>query len=93
MLPAEIWPLGILNSSSWKQKPLFHPVELVACFSVTFARAFKSVLRGLLLMNDIEKLGSLNLLMYMSLVMLFVLVASANIMEPDAFGVFYLPKL
>ena len=78
--------LGIIIAS--KAEPLFHPVGFVACFSATFARAFKSVLQGLLLMNDIEKLDSLNLLMYMSPVALFVLVVSANILEPDAFGVF-----
>ena len=79
--------LGIMIAS--KAEPLFHPVGFVACFSATFARALKSVLQGLLLTSDNEKLDSLNLLMYMSPVALFVLVASANIMEPDAFGVFY----
>jgi len=79
--------LGIMIAS--KAEPLFHPVGFVACFSATFARALKSVLQGLLLTSDTEKLDSLNLLMYMSPVALFVLVASANIMEPDAFGVFY----
>jgi len=79
--------LGIMIAS--KAEPLFHPVGFVACFSATFARALKSVLQGLLLTNENEKLDSLNLLMYMSPVALFVLVASANVMEPDAFGVFY----
>ena len=79
--------LGIMIAS--KAEPLFHPVGFVACFSATFARALKSVLQGVLLTNENEKLYSLNLLMYMSPVALFVLVASANVMEPDAFGVFY----
>merc|ERR1711966_51153 len=56
--------LGIMIAS--KAEPLFHPVGFVACFSATFARALKSVLQGLLLTNENEKLDSLNLLMYMS---------------------------
>jgi hypothetical protein len=57
--------------------------------SATFARALKSVLQGLLLTNENEKLDSLNLLLFMSPVALLVLVIATVVMEPKAFGVFY----
>ena len=38
----------------------------LACFTATFARALKSVLQGLLLTNENERLDSLNLLLFMS---------------------------
>ncbi|ACO68237.1 Drug/Metabolite transporter superfamily [Micromonas commoda] len=79
--------LGIIIAS--KAEPQFHSVGFVTCLSAAFARALKGVLQGLLLTNDDEKLDSNNLLMYMSPVALFVLVASTIFMEPDAFGIFY----
>jgi drug/metabolite transporter (DMT)-like permease len=56
--------LGIVLASN--SEPLFHLWGFLACFSATFARALKSVLQGLLLTNESEKLDSLNLLLYMS---------------------------
>ena len=56
--------LGIVLAS--KAEPLFHLTGFIACFSATFSRALKSVLQGLLLTNENERLDSLNLLLYMS---------------------------
>jgi drug/metabolite transporter (DMT)-like permease len=78
--------LGIVLAS--RAEPSFHLTGFVACISATFSRALKSVLQGLLLTNDAEKLDSLNLLLYMSPVALGVLVAATSAMEPEAFGVF-----
>ena len=78
--------LGIVLAS--RAEPSFHLTGFVACVSATFSRALKSVLQGLLLTNDAEKLDSLNLLLYMSPVALGVLVAATSAMEPEAFGVF-----
>lgn len=78
--------LGIVLAS--RAEPLFHFVGFVACFSATFMRALKSVLQGLLLTNETEKLESLNLLLFMSPVALLVLFTATHVMEPDAFAVF-----
>tara|TARA_B110000459_G_C16561651_1_gene471872 strand:- start:199 stop:1173 length:975 start_codon:yes stop_codon:yes gene_type:complete len=78
--------LGIVLAS--KAEPLFHMIGFIACFSATFSRALKSVLQGLLLTNEAEKLDSLNLLLFMSPVALIVLLTATTIMEPDAFPVF-----
>ena len=78
--------LGIVLAS--KAEPLFHLTGFAACFSATFSRALKSVLQGLLLTSDTEKLDSLNLLLFMSPVALVVLVTAVQIMEPEAFRVF-----
>ena len=67
---------GIVLASN--SEPLFHLWGFLACFSATFARALKSVLQGLLLTNENEKLDSLNLLLFMSPVALLVLVVAGS---------------
>jgi drug/metabolite transporter (DMT)-like permease len=78
--------LGIVLAS--RAEPLFHFAGFVACFSATFSRALKSVLQGLLLTNESERLDSLNLLLFMSPVALLVLLTATQVMEPDAFAAF-----
>ena len=56
--------VGIVLASN--RAPLFHLLGFLACFTATFARALKSVLQGLLLTNENERLDSLNLLLFMS---------------------------
>ena len=56
--------VGIVLASN--SEPLFHLWGFLACFMATFARALKSVLQGLLLTNENERLDSLNLLLFMS---------------------------
>ena len=79
--------IGIVIAS--KAEPLFNPLGFFACLSATFARALKSVLQGLLLTSDKERLDSINLLIHMSPVALIVLFIATNAMEPEAFGVFH----
>ncbi|PRQ44819.1 putative sugar phosphate transporter domain-containing protein [Rosa chinensis] len=64
-------------------EPSFHFFGFVVCISATAARAFKSVLQGILLSSDGEKLNSMNLLLYMSPIAILVLLPAALIMEPN----------
>ncbi|XP_062005424.1 UDP-URONIC ACID TRANSPORTER 1 isoform X1 [Rosa rugosa] len=68
---------------SWQGEPSFHFFGFVMCISATAARAFKSVLQGILLSSDGEKLNSMNLLLYMSPIAILVLLPAALIMEPN----------
>jgi hypothetical protein len=56
--------VGIVLASN--SEPLFNIYGFIACLIATFARALKSVLQGLLLTNETEKMDSLNLLLFMS---------------------------
>ncbi|KAL0339698.1 UNVERIFIED_CONTAM: udp-uronic acid transporter 1 [Sesamum radiatum] len=51
----------------------------------TAARAFKSVLQGVLLSNEGEKLNSMNLMLYMAPIAILVLLPAAIVMEPNVF--------
>ncbi|OMP06012.1 hypothetical protein CCACVL1_01755 [Corchorus capsularis] len=64
-------------------EPGFHLFGFIMCISATAARAFKSVLQGILLSSEGEKLNSMNLLLYMSPIAVLVLVPTALIMEPN----------
>ncbi|KAK9289392.1 hypothetical protein L1049_007547 [Liquidambar formosana] len=66
-------------------EPSFHLYGFIMCISATAARAFKSVLQGILLSSEGEKLNSMNLLLYMSPVAVLVLLPAALIMEPNVF--------
>ena len=69
--------VGIVLASN--SEPLFHLWGFLACFMATFARALKSVLQGLLLTNENERLDSLNLLLFMSPVALGKFLCSYNL--------------
>ncbi|CBI29804.3 unnamed protein product, partial [Vitis vinifera] len=64
-------------------EPSFHLFGFIMCISATAARAFKSVLQGVLLSSEGEKLNSMNLLLYMSPIAVLVLLPAALIMEPN----------
>ncbi|XP_048138725.1 probable sugar phosphate/phosphate translocator At3g10290 [Rhodamnia argentea] len=64
-------------------EPSFHLFGFIMCISATAARAFKSVLQGVLLSSEGEKLNSMNLLLYMSPIAVLVLLPSTLIMEPN----------
>ncbi|KAE8732691.1 putative sugar phosphate/phosphate translocator [Hibiscus syriacus] len=64
-------------------EPGFHWFGFIMCISATAARAFKSVLQGILLSSEGEKLNSMNLLLYMSPIAVLVLVPAALVMEPN----------
>ncbi|XP_051149036.1 UDP-URONIC ACID TRANSPORTER 1-like [Andrographis paniculata] len=68
-------------------EPGFHLYGFIMCISATAARAFKSVLQGVLLSNEGERLNSMNLMLYMSPIAVIVLLPVAIFMEPNVFGV------
>ncbi|CAI9782812.1 unnamed protein product [Fraxinus pennsylvanica] len=68
-------------------EPSFHLYGFIMCISATAARAFKSVLQGVLLSSEGEKLNSMNLLLYMSPIAVVVLLPAALAMEPNVWDV------
>lgn len=68
-------------------EPSFHLYGFIMCISATAARAFKSVLQGILLSSEGEKLNSMNLMLYMAPIAVLVLLPAALIMEPDVVDV------
>ncbi|KAL1555351.1 UDP-URONIC ACID TRANSPORTER 1 [Salvia divinorum] len=66
-------------------EPSFHLYGFIMCISATAARAFKSVLQGVLLSSEGEKLNSMNLILYMAPVAVVVLLPAALVMEPGVF--------
>ncbi|XP_041028608.1 UDP-URONIC ACID TRANSPORTER 1 [Juglans microcarpa x Juglans regia] len=68
-------------------EPGFHLFGFIMCISATAARAFKSVLQGILLSSEGEKLNSMNLLLYMSPIAVLVLLPATLIMEPNVLEV------
>ncbi|CAA3024010.1 probable sugar phosphate phosphate translocator At5g04160 [Olea europaea subsp. europaea] len=68
-------------------EPSFHLYGFIMCISATAARAFKSVLQGVLLSSEGEKLNSMNLLLYMSPIAVVVLLPAALTMEPNVWDV------
>ncbi|KAK4481691.1 hypothetical protein RD792_012599 [Penstemon davidsonii] len=68
-------------------EPSFHLYGFIMCISATAARAFKSVLQGVLLSNEGEKLNSMNLMLYMSPIAVVVLLPAALVMEPNVLEV------
>ncbi|KAI3835685.1 hypothetical protein MKX03_015288 [Papaver bracteatum] len=64
-------------------EPSFHLYGFIMCISATAARAFKSVLQGVLLSSEGEKLNSMNLMLYMSPIAVLVLLPATIVMEPN----------
>ncbi|GMH22731.1 hypothetical protein Nepgr_024574 [Nepenthes gracilis] len=56
--------LGIVLASN--SEPLFHMFGFLVCLGSTAGRALKSVVQGILLTSDSEKLHSMNLLLFMA---------------------------
>mmetsp|Transcript_41161 Transcript_41161/g.131737 ORF Transcript_41161/g.131737 Transcript_41161/m.131737 type:complete len:357 (+) Transcript_41161:322-1392(+) len=76
--------VGIVLASN--SEPLFHLTGFLVCMSATAARALKSVLQGLLLSSDVDKLNSMNLLLYMAPVSVVVLLPFVALMESNPIG-------
>ncbi|KAL9415846.1 hypothetical protein AB3S75_039109 [Citrus x aurantiifolia] len=76
---------GVIIASGGE--PSFHLFGFIMCISATAARALKTVLQGILLSSDGEKLNSMNLLMYMAPVAAIFLLPAALIMEKDVVGI------
>ncbi|EOA20690.1 hypothetical protein CARUB_v10001004mg [Capsella rubella] len=68
-------------------EPGFHWFGFIMCISATAARAFKSVLQGILLSSEGEKLNSMNLMLYMSPIAVVALLPVTLFMEPDVISV------
>ncbi|XP_010672894.1 UDP-URONIC ACID TRANSPORTER 1 [Beta vulgaris subsp. vulgaris] len=77
---------GVIIASGGE--PSFHLFGFIMCLSATAARAFKSVLQGILLSNEGEKLNSMNLMLYMAPIAVVALIPAVFIMETNVLEVF-----
>ncbi|CAI5491251.1 unnamed protein product [Closterium sp. Naga37s-1] len=77
--------LGIVIASN--SEPSFHLLGVIMCFASTAARALKSVVQGLLLTSDNEKLHSMNLLLYMSPLAVVMLLPASLFIEGNVLAV------
>ncbi|KAL9238726.1 hypothetical protein vseg_013110 [Gypsophila vaccaria] len=68
-------------------EPMFNLFGFIMCISATAARALKTVLQGILLSSEGEKLNSMNLLMYMAPIAVVCLIPAALIMENNVIGI------
>ncbi|CAL0334871.1 unnamed protein product [Lupinus luteus] len=68
-------------------EPSFHLFGFMICIAATGARALKSVLQGILLSSEGEKLNSMNLLLYMAPMAVVFLLPVSLIMEGNVIGV------
>ncbi|KAG8067003.1 hypothetical protein GUJ93_ZPchr0005g16300 [Zizania palustris] len=64
-------------------EPSFHLFGFIMCISATTARALKTVLQGILLSSEEEKLNSMDLLRYMAPAAVILLIPATLIMERD----------
>ncbi|KAL8140975.1 hypothetical protein V2J09_006996 [Rumex salicifolius] len=76
---------GVIIASGGE--PSFHLFGFIMCLGATAARALKTVLQGILLTSEGEKLNSMNLLMYMAPIAVACLIPAALIMEKDVVGI------
>ncbi|KAF6155361.1 hypothetical protein GIB67_019887 [Kingdonia uniflora] len=68
-------------------EPSFHLYGFIMCISATAARALKSVLQGILLSSEGERLNSMNLMLYMSPIAVVILLPAVLVMEPGVLDV------
>ncbi|KAJ7550416.1 hypothetical protein O6H91_07G099800 [Diphasiastrum complanatum] len=68
-------------------EPSFHLYGFIMCLTATAARALKSVVQGILLSSEGEKLNSMNLLLYMAPIAVVVLLPATLILEPNVLGI------
>ncbi|RDX78547.1 putative sugar phosphate/phosphate translocator, partial [Mucuna pruriens] len=76
---------GVIIASGGE--PSFHLFGFIICVAATGARALKSVLQGILLSADGEKLNSMNLLLYMAPMAVVFLLPATLIMEDNVVGI------
>ncbi|KAK6130134.1 hypothetical protein DH2020_036113 [Rehmannia glutinosa] len=77
--------LGIVLASN--SEPLFHLFGFLVCVGSTAGRALKSVVQGLLLTSEGEKLHSMNLLLYMAPMAAMILLPFTLYIEGNVFAV------
>ncbi|XP_047307057.1 probable sugar phosphate/phosphate translocator At3g11320 [Impatiens glandulifera] len=68
-------------------EPSFHLFGFIMCIGATAARALKSVLQGILLSSEGEKLNSMNLLLYMAPIAVVLLLPATLFMEKNVVGI------
>ncbi|KAJ0524847.1 hypothetical protein HanRHA438_Chr09g0383241 [Helianthus annuus] len=68
-------------------EPCFHLFGFIICIGATAARALNSVLQGILLSSDGEKLNSMNLLLYMAPVAVAILLPATLLMEDNVVAI------
>ncbi|KAL9418451.1 hypothetical protein AB3S75_036415 [Citrus x aurantiifolia] len=76
---------GVIIASGGE--PSFHLFGFLMCIAATAARALKSVLQGILLSSEGEKLNSMNLLLYMAPIAVVLLLPATLIMEKNVVGI------
>ncbi|NP_001130193.1 Probable sugar phosphate/phosphate translocator At3g11320-like [Zea mays] len=76
---------GVIIASGGE--PSFHLFGFIMCIGATAARALKTVLQGILLSSDGEKLNSMNLLLYMAPIAVIFLLPATIFMEDNVVGV------
>ncbi|KAK9103522.1 hypothetical protein Sjap_020776 [Stephania japonica] len=76
---------GIVLASN--SEPLFHLFGFLVCVGSTAGRALKSVVQGILLSNEAEKLHSMNLLLYMAPMAALILLPVTLYIEGNVLGV------
>ncbi|XP_052173941.1 probable sugar phosphate/phosphate translocator At3g11320 [Diospyros lotus] len=76
---------GVIIASGGE--PSFHLFGFIMCIGATAARALKSVLQGILLSSEGEKLNSMNLLLYMAPVAVLFLLPATLLMEENVVGI------
>ncbi|PKA63299.1 putative sugar phosphate/phosphate translocator [Apostasia shenzhenica] len=67
-------------------EPSFHLFGFIMCIGATAARALKSVVQGILLSSEGEKLNSMNLLLYMAPIAVVFLLPATLFMEENVVG-------
>ncbi|KAL3645609.1 hypothetical protein CASFOL_010789 [Castilleja foliolosa] len=77
--------LGIVLASN--SEPLFHLFGFLVCVGSTAGRALKSVVQGLLLTSEGEKLHSMNLLLYMAPMAAMILLPFTLYIEGNVFAI------
>ncbi|CAM6102802.1 unnamed protein product [Calypogeia fissa] len=77
--------VGVVIASGGE--PSFHLYGFIMCISATAARALKSVVQGILLSNEGEKLNSMNLLLYMAPIAVVILLPATLWLEPNVLGI------
>lgn len=76
---------GVIIASGGE--PSFHLFGFIMCVGATAARALKTVLQGILLSSEGEKLNSMNLLLYMAPVAVILLLPATLVMEQNVVGI------
>ncbi|KAK3128126.1 hypothetical protein QOZ80_7AG0582910 [Eleusine coracana subsp. coracana] len=76
---------GVIIASGGE--PSFHLFGFIMCVGATAARALKTVLQGILMSSDGEKIHSMNLLMYMAPIAVILLVPATIFMEDNVIAV------